>query len=125
MALWDRDLRFVRVNPVLAEINRRTVEEHIGRRMRDVISEMPDSVMEACEKVLETGQSATGLRVSGEQDGVVRTFACDYHPVEAGGEVVGLWATVTEVTDEQSAREVIAHAPAPMVVGARSWSSPT
>lgn len=134
LALWDRDLRFVRVNPALAEINRLTVEEHIGRRMRDVIPEMPDSVMEACEKVLETGQSVTGLRVSGELDGAMRTFACDYHPVEADGEVVGLWATVTELTGELKAREaadravadlalergilreVIARAPAPMAV---------
>ena len=114
LGLWDRDLRFVRVNPALAEINRRTVEEHIGRRMREVIPEVPDEVIEACETVLETGQSVTGLRVNGEEDG--RAFACDYHPVKAGGEVVGLWATVLELTGEQSAREVIARVPAPMAV---------
>ena len=90
--------------------------------------------MEASRKVLQTGQSVTGLRVSFEQDGVTRTFSRDSHPVVVDGEVVGVWATVTELTDELKAREaadraaddlalergilreVIARAPAPMAV---------
>ena len=110
------------------------VEDHLGRPIREVVPELPDSVMEASRKVLETGESVTGLRVNFEQDGVTRTFSRDSHPVVVDGEVVGMWATVTELTEGLEAREaadralgelelergilreVIARAPVPMAV---------
>lgn len=137
LGLWDTDLRFVRVNPALAEINRREVEEHLGRHMLEVRPDMPDAVVEACRRVVETGEPATDLRVEGpgvDEDGTTRTFSCSYYPVFRDREVVGLWASVTEVTAERRAREaaegatdqlarernilreVLARAPAPMVV---------
>jgi serine phosphatase RsbU (regulator of sigma subunit)/PAS domain-containing protein len=132
--LWDRDLRFVRVSPGLAALDGVSVEDHMGRPIRDVVPDLPDSVIEASRNVLQTGEPVTGLRVSFEQDGVSRTFSRDCYPVVAGGDVVGMWATVTELTGELTARatadraagelarergilrEVIAGAPAPMAV---------
>ena len=134
IGLWDRDLRFVRVSPGLAALDGLPVEDHLGRPIRDVVPELPDSVIEASRRVLDTGESVTGLRVSFEQGGVMRTFSRDCHPVVADGEVVGMWAQITELTDELKAREtadravddlalergilreVIARAPAPMAV---------
>ena len=42
----------------------------MGRPIREVVPELPDSVIEASRKVLDTGESVTGLRVSFEQGGV-------------------------------------------------------
>jgi PAS domain S-box-containing protein len=136
LALLDADLRFLRVNPALAAINRRPIEEHLGRPMTDVLPELPPPVVEACRRVLEQNESVLGLQVEvpAPEDGALRSYDCAYHPVRADGEVAGVWLTVTEVTAERRAREladiatadlaserrilreVIASAPAPMAV---------
>jgi PAS domain-containing protein len=38
----DTDLRFVRVNAALARINERAVQEHIGRRIEEVLPEIAE-----------------------------------------------------------------------------------
>src|ERR671933_450836 len=37
IAFFDRDLRYIRVNRALAEINGLAAEEHVGRRLEDVV----------------------------------------------------------------------------------------
>ena len=39
----DRDLRFVRINERLAEINGLSVEEHLGRTVRELLPELADT----------------------------------------------------------------------------------
>lgn len=135
LALVDADLRFRRVNAALARINGRAVEEHIGKPLAEVVPDLALDVVEVCAQVIGTGESVAGLIVEGPDDaGELRSFTCSYHPVKEGGEVVGLWATVTEITSERRAREsasmaaadlamergilreVIARTPAPMAV---------
>jgi PAS domain S-box-containing protein len=125
LALWDTELRFLRVSPALARINGRTVEEHIGRPLAEVLPEIPREVLDACARVIETGEPVTGLRVEGPHaaGGALRTFTCSYYPVREAGAVIGLWGSVTETTAERVAREatgilreVIARAPTPMAV---------
>ena len=136
LALLDADLRFVRVNEVLARINRRPVAEHLGRPMSEVLPELSADVVEICRNVMEERRSATGVRVSGpdSEGGAPRSFDCAYHPVLVHGAAAGVWLTVTEVTGELHARqradsaaadlateqgilrEVISSAPAPMAV---------
>ena len=85
---------------------------------------MPDSVIEACADGARDRGVRHGLRVNVEQDGSAR-FSCDYHPVVAGGEVVGMWADHRAHCELQARRrprrarilrEVIARVPAPMAV---------
>ena len=136
LALLDADLRFLRVNSVLAAINGRPVSEHLGRPMTEVLPELEGRVTDICRRVLDEGESVGGVQVEGpeREDGTWRTFDCAYHPVISAGEAVGLWITVTEVTGERRARElaaiatadlasergilreVMASAPAPMAV---------
>jgi serine phosphatase RsbU (regulator of sigma subunit) len=136
LALLDADLRFVRVNKALAQINGRAVEEHLGRGLSDLLPTMSEDVLEACRAVIHTGRPVEGLVIEGsERPGdVPRTFECSYHPVLEAGEVAGLWVAVEEITAERAARhalgrvtaelagerailrEVLARTPAAMVV---------
>jgi PAS domain S-box-containing protein len=50
LALVDRDHRFVRVNERLAAINGRSVADHLGRTIREVIPKLADVVCEASNR---------------------------------------------------------------------------
>jgi PAS domain-containing protein len=56
LAFLDTDLRFVRINAALAEINGRPAEEHLGRRIDEVVPEIADELIPIYRHVLETGE---------------------------------------------------------------------
>ena len=44
LALVDRDLRFLRINDKLAEIDGMPIDAHIGRTLREVVPSVADTV---------------------------------------------------------------------------------
>ena len=52
---FDRDLRYVRLNPALAELDGLPLEAHLGRALRDVLPRMSPEVFDALRRVLDTG----------------------------------------------------------------------
>src|SRR5439155_24581841 len=65
-AYFDRDLRFVAVNRSLAEINGVPAEEHVGRRVSEVVPGMDASVERDLRQVLETGRALLDVDIAGE-----------------------------------------------------------
>jgi len=105
LALLDAELRFVRVNAAMALIDGLAVDEHIGKTMADVWPDLADVPLQASRQALETGKAICNVRISyGPRDqDAERTVECSYYPVAEAGEVVGMWATVREDTEERRA----------------------
>ena len=105
LGFWDRELRFVRLNEALAKINGLSVEEHIGRRLEEVVPGLDPAVYEAYRRVLETGGPIRDLEVDGStpaQPGVRRAWHGSYYPVfDHRGATVGVGAVVTDITDRR------------------------
>ena len=104
LALWDRELRYRRINAELAAMNGPSVEEHIGRRVSEVLPELAGTLEPTFRQVMETGVPLRDVEVSGETPsapGVTRHWLASYFPVRDGGEVVGLTGIVAEVTAER------------------------
>ncbi|EKV32069.1 sensor histidine kinase, putative [Caenispirillum salinarum AK4] len=108
LVMFDRDLRFVRVNERLAEINGLPPDAHPGRLVWDVV---PDpNIRRIAEPllrgVLETGEGCT-VELEGEtlsQPGVVRQWIEHFYPLlDEQGDVVGVGAAVEEVTERHRA----------------------
>ena len=59
LALFDRELRFQRVNAVLAEINGRPVAEHLGKLAWEIIPDLRTSAEPLMQKVIATGEPLT------------------------------------------------------------------
>jgi len=77
-------------------------EAHLGRTMREVIPGIAELEEPTLRRILETGEPLLGQELSGEtpaQPGVRRDWFVRYHPLRIGGEVVGLNATVEEITE--------------------------
>jgi PAS domain S-box-containing protein len=107
LAFFDADLRYVRVNDALAEINGVSAAQHMGRTMAEVLPEMHDQVSDDFRRVLATGEPLIDVDVTGgtpAQPGVVRHWVASYYPVrDPAGETLGLGAIVVETTERERA----------------------
>jgi PAS domain S-box-containing protein len=108
LCFFDRDLRYKRVNRWIAELNGHTIEEHIGRHVRDIAPACAPHLEEEAGSVSRTKRPARYEENSSEtpsQPGVMRHFNHSWHPVfGADGEVSGLTLLVEEITDQRRVR---------------------
>ena len=105
LCVLDTDLRFVRINQRLAEINGHPVEAHIGRTVREVVPGVADEVEPLLRRIIETGEPVINYELTGEtasQPGVVRTWLESWYPLhDEQGEVIGINVVADEVTEEK------------------------
>jgi PAS domain S-box-containing protein len=99
LAFVDRELRFLRANDALAEMDGRPAGEHPGRPVSAVL-EHPDEVEAALHEVIDTGQPVLDRDLV--RDG--RTFLTSYFPVRGeGGQLAAVGVAVTDVTARRRA----------------------
>jgi PAS domain S-box-containing protein len=106
-ALFDQDLRYVRINRALAEVNGIPVEEHLGKRIPDLLPDVPgESLEELFKAVITTGEPLLNEVVRGRTPALPeeRQWLVNAYPVMTrNGEVIGLGCFVVDVTDQRQA----------------------
>ncbi len=109
LSILDRDLRFVRINQTLAQINGLPAEAHIGKTVREVLPDMAPELEPLLHNVLATSQPILNLEISGEtraEPGVVRHWvASDFPLLGDDGKPDGVGCVVVEVTERKRAEE--------------------
>ncbi|MEG4503933.1 PAS domain S-box protein [Microcoleus sp. F6_B4] len=107
LAVLDTDLRYVRLNQQLAQINGLSVEAHIGRTVREIFPGLADTAEAVFRSLQDTGEPMQNCEISGEtkaQPGVVRTWLVNWWALkDTGGEIVGMNVAVQEITDRKMA----------------------
>ena len=102
LAVFDRDLRCVRINERMAEINGLPAAEHLGRTLREVVPALADALEPILRQVIATGDEVHNLVLRGAtaaQPGVERDWLAHYGPVCGNlGEIVGVACVVQEIT---------------------------
>ncbi|BBD66103.1 hypothetical protein NIES4072_02180 [Nostoc commune NIES-4072] len=99
----DTNLRFVRINQRLAEINGFSVEEHIGRTIRELLPNIADTAEELLRPVLETGEPLLNVEIRGEtpaQPGVERVWLESFLPLKDGEQIIGINTVCQEITEQ-------------------------
>ncbi|MEJ1930261.1 PAS domain-containing protein [Nostoc sp. NIES-2111] len=98
----DRELRYIRINQVLADINGLSIEGHLGRKFGEVLPKMAAELEAQFQRVLDTGEPMLNVEISGETLGTPRTYGYwlgNYYPVQNSiGETVGLGIILADVT---------------------------
>ena len=111
LSFVDTNLRYIRINKCLAEINGRSIADHIGRTVREAIPEIADMVEPIYRQVLATQTPVLDLEVKAEtlqQPGVVRDWQVSFYPVsDESGTLLGVSSVVAEITDRNQAKRVI------------------
>lgn len=109
LCVVDRELRYVRINERLAQMNGPPSTEHIGRTLREVVPELAESQESICRRVLDTGQPVTDAEISGSTPalpGVTRYWMMSYFPLpNDAGEIIGVNITAQEITDLKRAEQ--------------------
>ncbi len=104
LAFLDTDLRYVRINAALCAINGRPADEHLGRRIDEVLPELADVLVPIYRQVLETGEPVLERELTTEpRGGHVRHVLASWFPVRVEGEIAGVGAVVIDITARKDA----------------------
>lgn len=112
LCVLDTELRYVRINERLAEINGIPVSEHLGRTIREVLPELADQAEPWLRDVLETGDPLRDVEITVETHGDEkgeRTRLENWYPMRnEAGEVCGINIVVEDLTERKRVEEQLA-----------------
>lgn len=109
-ALLDEQLRFVRINRTLAEINGVLPEATIGKTVEEVLPNEVGRIAHKLHKqVLETGQPIRNRLIEGtlQAGDSLRYWTASYFPVVLHNGQRGVAAVITEITDLKDAEHAL------------------
>lgn len=102
----DTNMRYISINKRLAEMNGKSIAEHIGQTVKDLFPELFETIRPYIETALR-GESVTGLEVrypESAPDGGLRTLLLSYQPArDEAEEVVGVSVAVVDITERKRA----------------------
>jgi PAS domain S-box-containing protein len=109
LAVYDRNLRFLRVNDALARFNNLSPAKHIGRRVDEVVSGFGKEVAKCLQQVFESGESILNVerrRAGTTNPAVEQQFLTSYYPLHGqDGKVFAVCSVVLEVSERKRAEE--------------------
>jgi PAS domain S-box-containing protein len=106
----DPDLRYVRINERLAQLNGKSVREHIGRTIREVAPDIAAIVEPLCRQVIAARQPILNYELSAHaalQHGSDRVLVASYYPVVDGATVLGISGVVQDITERKQAEMAV------------------
>jgi PAS domain S-box-containing protein len=103
-AFLDRDLRYMRVNAAMADLNGITADEHLGHTVEEVLPSLAPELVPLMRRAL-AGEVVAHVELSGVRatsaSGDAR-WLVSYYPVPArGGEVIGIGELVVDITERR------------------------
>jgi formate hydrogenlyase transcriptional activator len=105
----DEELRYVGINEWLARINGSPVEDHLGRRVSDMLPDVAAGIGADLRHVLSTGEPVMNGLVVTETPShptTTRTYMHNFFPhASAAGEVIGIVCVIQDVTEAKNELE--------------------
>jgi signal transduction histidine kinase len=107
LAFLDRDLRYVRINDSLADVNGLPAAAHIGHTVRELLPEIAPIVEPMLRKVIESGEPVLDFEVTGKvasSPQEIQTWLSSYYPLrDPSGKVSGVGAVLVNITERKRA----------------------
>jgi PAS domain S-box-containing protein len=108
LACLSPDCRYLRINQRLTEICGISVEDHLGRSVRDCVPALADSVEAIVGSIMETGEPVTGIEVAGQRADQIeeRSWVTYWHPLRApSGEIIAVNVAAEEITQRKRSEQ--------------------
>ncbi|WP_426171955.1 PAS domain-containing protein [Pseudoduganella sp. R-34] len=113
LSFVDTRLRILMINDYLASMNGLAVNDHIGRRFDEVISDrnLVAQVNQAYRRVLATGEAVPNTEICGttaSRPGRSNHFIAGYYPVfGADGAMAGITAVLMDITQQKESEAAL------------------
>jgi PAS domain S-box-containing protein len=110
LACLSPDCRYLQINQRLTEICGLSVEDHLGRTVRDCVPALAEAVEGIVRSIMDTGDPVTGIEVAGQRaDQTDERFWITYwHPLRSpSGEIVGVNVAAEEITERKRAEAAL------------------
>jgi PAS domain S-box-containing protein len=110
LAFLSPDCRYLQINQRLTEICGISVEDHLGRYVRDCVPALADAVEDIVQSIMRTGDPVTGIEVAGQRADQIeeRFWITHWHPHRNGdGEIVGVNVAAEEITERKRAESAL------------------
>jgi PAS domain S-box-containing protein len=108
LACLSPDCRYLQINQRLTEICGISVEDHLGRSVRDCVPALAGSVERIVRSIMETGEPVTGIEVAGQRadQAEERAWITYWHPLRApSGEIVAVNVAAEEITERKRSEQ--------------------
>lgn len=105
LAFFDSQLRYVKINELLAQLHGLPITEHIGKTPSEITPRLALTIESNCRKILETGNPLINLEISTDNPkfpGIIRDWIISYFPIPGDeNQLFGVGAVVMEITDRK------------------------
>ena len=109
IAVYDRNLHFLRVNNALARFNNLSPAEHIGRSVDEITPEFGKEIAKCLRHVFESGESilnAVRHRAAPGNAAISQYFLTSYYPLRGeDGSVFAVCAVVLDISERKRVEE--------------------
>ena len=104
IGVFDREFRYRKVNQVLADINGKTIEEHQGKHLREVVPKLAPTLEPMFQQIMRSGIPYVDIAITGQtaaHDSNYRRWQATYSPMrDEQGELSGILAIVRDITEQ-------------------------
>jgi len=110
LACLSPDCRYLQINQRLTEICGISVEDHLGRSVKDCVPALAEAVEGIVRSIMDTGDPVIGIEVSGQRaDQIEERFWITYwHPLRSpSGEIVAVNVAAEEITERKRAETAL------------------
>ena len=110
LACLSPDCRYLQINQRLTEICGISVEDHLGRSVRDCVPALAGAVEDIVRSIMDTGDPVIGIEVTGQRaDQIEERFWITYwHPLRSpSGEIVAVNVAAEEITERKRAEAAL------------------
>ncbi len=109
LCFLDRNKRYVSINRRLAEINNISIQETLGRTVREVVADeaAARTIELFCDRTLETGRPVENAEILRKAETGLTVLSHFYPVRDQTGEVIGLNIVVQDITDRKRMEQAL------------------
>ena len=111
MTLVSPDLRYMRINQTLADMNGKTISEHLGHLTSEVVPKLAKVANQILKRVIDSGKPVLNQEMSGTTlvtPDKIRHWLTNYYPVnQEDGSLLGVGVIVNDITERKEIEEKI------------------
>jgi PAS domain S-box-containing protein len=111
LAVLSPDCRYLQINQRLTDICGISVEDHLGRSVRDCVPGLADAVEGIVRSIMSTGEPVAGIEVASQRTDKTedRWWVTYWHPLrDPKGEIIGVNVAAEEITERKRTEAVLA-----------------